>query len=74
MIDFIKEHGWDLLSAAVGFVSGGTIGSLITVKIVRGQNAAGGGNNVNQARARSRGDIVAGNKTTTTGQSSTRNN
>jgi hypothetical protein len=65
VFDFLTSHGWDIWSAIAGFLGGGALGSLVTIKVVRGQNASGSGRNVNQTRARARGDIVGGNKSTT---------
>lgn len=70
MLDLIKDHAWDIWSAVAGFLGGGAVGSLITIQVVRGQNT-NGGTNVNQNKARSQGDLVGGNKTTTYSQKPT---
>lgn len=62
MVDFVTAHFSEILSLLVGLFGGGTIGSLITFKVVGGQKASDGGSNVNQSGSKAGGDIVGGNK------------
>ncbi|MDR6821026.1 hypothetical protein ELG72_33350 (plasmid) [Rhizobium leguminosarum] len=61
-MDFITAHFSEIVSLVIGLIGGGTIGSLVTFKIVGGQKASSGGSNVNQSGSKAGGDIVGGNK------------
>ena len=63
MREFLLIHASEIWSAIVGCLAGGTLGSLITFKVVRSQHASSGGRNVDQSRSRAGGDVVGGNKT-----------
>jgi hypothetical protein len=67
MQDFLATHASEIWSAIIGCLTGGALGSLVTFKIVRSQQASGGGRNVDQSRSKAGGDIIGGNKTTTYG-------
>ena len=64
MSEFITNHASEVWSAIAGFLTGGTVASLVTVKVVRSQQSGGNGTNVDQSRSRAGGDIVGGSKTT----------
>jgi hypothetical protein len=62
VVEFVTVHFSEIISLLVGLLGGGTIGSLITFKVVGGQKASYGGSNVNQSGSKAGGDIVGGNK------------
>lgn len=59
MSDLIPE----IISAIVGMVCGATIGSFVTLKIVKSQTASNGGRIVNQSNVRSGRDNIVGDVT-----------
>jgi hypothetical protein len=63
-MEFITSHFSEIISLIAGVVGGGTIASVVTFKIVSGQNASHGGRNINQSGSKAGGDIVGGNKST----------
>jgi hypothetical protein len=62
MKEFLSAYLPEVVSLIVGLVGGGTIGSLVTLKIVGGQNTSRGGRNINQSKATAGGDIIGGDK------------
>jgi hypothetical protein len=48
--EFFSAHASEIWSVIVGFFAGGAIGSLITIKVARSQQAKGSGRNVDQSR------------------------
>lgn len=69
-MDFLTTYASEIWSAIIGCLAGGTLGSLITFKIMRSQHASGAGRNVDQSRSKAGGDIVGGSKTATYGNKS----
>lgn len=63
MSEFFTNHASEIWSAIVGFITGGAVLSLITIKVVRSQQSSGNGTNIDQSRSRAGGDIVGGSKT-----------
>jgi hypothetical protein len=59
-MQMILDHLSAIVSFVLGLAAGGTIGSILTLKISRVNNAD---RIVNQNRAKAGGDIVGGDKT-----------
>ena len=60
--EFLTAHFSEIVSLLIGLIGGGTIGSLITFKVIGGQSVSDGGSNVNQSGSKAGGDIIGGNK------------
>ncbi len=54
-------ENWDILSFLAGLVSGIAI-TLVSIRISKSMRSSGGGNVVDQSKARAGRDIVGGNK------------
>ncbi|WP_315800076.1 hypothetical protein [Bradyrhizobium sp. SZCCHNS3002] len=61
MIDFLTQHASTIGSFLAGFVGGGAVGSLVTLRIKGRNQLPGKGSIVDQSRSRAGGDIVGGN-------------